>query len=220
MRQNHEDSLECDLMFGLIPRENVFFDLFEKCAVNVAEGALVLNELLETFSDLDGRVAKIQEIEHRGDQLTHETLKKVNSTFITPLDREDIHELVCRMDDILDLTDGTLSRIKLYKIQQPTEDIRALSRVLVKATAVLVEAVRGLRKLKKSEEILRLCVEIHTHENEGDRIHQHAIAALFDSQANPLDVIKWKDIYESLELATDRCEDVANILEGIVLKNS
>lgn len=207
-------------MFGLIPKERAFFELFEKAAANIHAGAVALSELLENFTDVQARAAKIKDIEHIGDQLTHETILRVNRTFITPLDREDIHELVCRLDDILDLIDTAVSRMVLYKVETPTDDAKALGRVLVNATAAVEQAIRSLRNLNKSEEVLRLCVQIHTHENEGDRIEQHALAALFDNYHNPMDVIKWKDIYEELEAATDRCEDVANVLEGIVLKNA
>ncbi|MBI4600940.1 MAG: DUF47 domain-containing protein [Planctomycetes bacterium] len=206
-------------MFGLIPRDVVFFDFFERAADNVHEGALAVRELLENFGEAPVLVEKIREIEHRGDSITHETLRRVYGTFITPIDREDIHELVCRLDDVIDFADGAVSRIVLYKVSEPTEDAKALARSLCKSTEVVREAVRKLRTLQKSEEILKLCVQVHTHENEADRIYQHAIAALFESQGSPLDVIKWKDIYQELELATDRCEDVANVIEGIVLKN-
>ncbi|MBI4243436.1 MAG: DUF47 domain-containing protein [Planctomycetes bacterium] len=207
-------------MFSLIPREQAFFELFEKAAANVHSGAVELNNLLNDFSDVNSKAAQIKEIEHIGDQLTHDTILKMNQTFITPFDREDIHELICRLDDILDLIDTAVARMVLYKIDKPTEQARQLGSVLVQATAVVEKAIKSLRNMNKTDGILSLCVQIHTHENEGDRIEQHALASLFTSGMNTVDIIKWKDIYQELEAATDRCEDVANVIEGIVLKNA
>ncbi len=207
-------------MFGFLPKEESFFELFERAAQNVHTGSLQLLEFVEKFDDVGERAKRIKDIEHAGDQLTHETMNRLNRTFITPLDREDIHELVSRMDDILDLVDTAVSRMVLYKIAKPTEDSILLARCLRHATALLVDAMPLLRNMKNSQKILQQCVAIHTQENEGDRIEQHALASLFENGHDPADIIKWKDIYEDLEAATDRCEDVANVLEGIVLKNA
>jgi len=165
-------------------------------------------------------VKKIKDIEHAGDKITHTTIEKLNQTFITPLDREDIHELICRQDDIIDLIDSAVARMHLYKIDKPTEDAKALARVLVKATQIIIELLPKMRNLKLSSSLLQDCIAIHTQENEGDRIQQHALASLFENGQDPIYIIKWKDIYEELEAATDRCEDVANVIEGIVLKNA
>ncbi len=207
-------------MFSLIPKEQVFFDLFEQAAKNVHDGALALEELLENFRDIPEKVKKVKDIEHAGDKITHTTIEKLNKTFITPLDREDIHELICRLDDILDLIDTAVNRIMLYKIENPTDDAKALGKVLVHATKIIMELVPQLRNLKRTDSLIQQCIAIHTQENEGDRIEQHALAALFENGHDPLTIIKWKDIYEDLEEATDRCEDVANVIEGIVLKNA
>ena len=203
-----------------MPREESFFELFERAAANVHQGSRQLLELLEKFNDRDERAKKIKDTEHAGDKLTHDTMERLNRTFITPLDREDIHELVSRLDDVLDLMDTATSRMVLYKIEKPTDDAIALARCLVHATGVLVEAMPLLRNMKNSKEILQRCIAIHTQENEADKIEQHALAALFEKGHDPVDIIKWKDIYQDLEEATDRCEDVANVLEGIVLKNA
>ena len=207
-------------MFSLIPKEQVFFDLFEQAAKNVHEGALALADLLEDFRDIPGKAKKVKDIEHAGDKITHTTIEKLNKTFITPLDREDIHELICRLDDILDLIDTAVNRIMLYKIEKPTEDAKALGKVLVHATKIIVELVPQLRNLKRTDALIQQCIAIHTQENEGDRIEQHALASLFENNHDAMTIIKWKDIYEDLEEATDRCEDVANVIEGIVLKNA
>jgi predicted phosphate transport protein (TIGR00153 family) len=206
-------------MFSLLPRETVFFDLFEEAARNAHVGALALQDLLNDFCNVPEKVKKIKDIEHAGDKITHTTIEKLNQTFITPIDREDIHELICRIDDILDLIDTAVSRIVLYKIEKPTDDAKALAKVLVHATKIITELVPQLRNLKQTDALIQQCIAVHTQENEGDRIEQHALAALFENGHDPTTIIKWKDIYEDLEAATDRCEDVANVIEGIVLKN-
>ena len=207
-------------MFSLIPKEMIFFDLFEEAAKNAHQGALALVDLLENFTNVPEKVKRIKDIEHAGDKITHTTIEKLNQTFITPLDREDIHELICRLDDIIDLIDTAVARMHLYKIDKVTEDAKALGRVLVKATSIIIELLPKMRNLKLSSSLLQDCIAIHTQENEGDRIEQHALAALFENGHDPIFIIKWKDIYEELESATDRCEDVANVIEGIVLKNA
>jgi hypothetical protein len=207
-------------MFSLIPREMIFFDLFDEAAKNAHLGALALVDLLEDFRNVPEKVKKIKDIEHAGDKITHTTIEKLNQTFITPIDREDIHRLISRLDDILDMIDTAVNRMYLYKIDKPTEDAKALGRVLVKATKIIIDLVSKMRNLKLSSSLLQDCIEIHTAENEGDRIEQHALASLFENGHDPIFIIKWKDIYEELESATDRCEDVANVIEGIVLKNA
>jgi uncharacterized protein Yka (UPF0111/DUF47 family) len=207
-------------MFGFLPREEVFFDLFEQAARNVHDGALALVDLLENFVDVPQKAKKVKDIEHAGDKITHTTIERLNKTFITPIDREDIHDLICRIDDILDLIDTAVSRLMLYKIEKPTDDAKALGKVLVHATKIITELVPQMRNLKKTDALIQQCIAIHTQENEGDRIEQHALASLFENGHDPVLIIKWKDIYEDLEAATDRCEDVANVVEGIVLKNA
>ena len=207
-------------MFSLIPKEMIFFDLFEEAAKNAHQGAVALLDLLEDFRNIPEKVKKIKDIEHAGDKITHTTIEKLNQTFITPLDREDIHELISRLDDIIDLIDSAVARMHLYKIDKVTEDAKALGKVLVKATQIIMELLPKMRTLKLSSSLLQDCIAIHTQENEGDRIEQHALASLFENGQDPIYIIKWKDIYEELESATDRCEDVANVIEGIVLKNA
>jgi predicted phosphate transport protein (TIGR00153 family) len=206
-------------VFTLMPREKVFFDLFEKSAKNVHSGAQALLELFKDYSDVSEKARRIKEIEHVGDELTHETFARLNKTFITPLDREDIHDIASRLDDILDLIDTAVSRMILYKIERPTENAVALAEVLLEATGAVFDAVAKLRDMRDPEGVLKLCIVIHTHENTGDRVVQTALAALFES-LSPIDIIKWKDIYQDLEMATDKCEDVANALEAVVLKNA
>ena len=207
-------------MFSLIPQELAFFDLFEKAAANAQRGCEELVAFLEKFDDLPERAKRIKDIEHAGDEITHEVIERLNKTFITPLDREDIHELACRLDDIIDLIDTAVTRIVLYKIEKPIDDAKLLAQCLVHATRVIVEMLPLMRKMKDSDQIRQMCRDVHTQENEGDRIEQHALAALFEVGNDPLFVMKWKNVIEELEEATDRCEDVANVIEGIVLKNA
>ncbi len=206
-------------MFSLMPREYVFFDLFEKSALNVKAAAEALSELLHNWERVEEKVKAIKDIEHAGDNITHQIFDRLNKTFITPLDREDIHNIASRLDDIVDLIDTTANRLLLYEVDSPTEGSKALAECLVAATGAVVDAIGKLRNLRDPEGVLRLCIVIHTHENTGDRLVQKALAKLFHS-TNPIDIIKWKDIYQDLETATDRCEDVANVLESVVIKNA
>ena len=207
-------------MFSIIPKEMVFFDLFEKAAANTHQGAIELQELFTKFDNLTERAKRIKDIEHAGDDITHEVVERLNKTFITPLEREDIHEIACRLDDVIDLIDTAVNRVVLYKIKEPLEDAQRLADCLVHATGIIVEMMPHLRKVKDADLVRQKCREVHTQENLGDQIEQHALATLFDGGHDPLFVMKWKNIIEELEESTDRCEDVANAIEGIVIKNA
>ena len=207
-------------MAWFMPREDNFFELFESAAKNAHAASCELLELLEKFDDVKGRAKRIKDIEHAGDKITHDAIERLNRTFITPMDREDIHELICRVDDIVDLVDTAAHRIVLYKIEKPTEASIELTRCLKHATSVIVEVMPLLRDMKNARAIGQKCIAIQTQENEADRLMQQALAQLFDRHHDPIEIIKWKDIYEEIESATDRCEDVANVLDAIVLKNA
>ena len=207
-------------MSWFMPREDNFFELFEAAAKNADLAAADLLALLEKFDDVRGRAKRIKDLEHAGDKITHDAIERLNRTFITPMDREDIHELICRVDDIVDLIDTAAHRIVLYKIEKPTEASIEMTRCLKHATGVIVEVMPLLRDMKNARAIGDKCIAIQTQENEADRVMHHAIAALFEARPDPLEVIKWKDIYDEIESATDRCEDVANVLDSIVLKNA
>ncbi|HEV8113401.1 MAG TPA: DUF47 family protein [Planctomycetota bacterium] len=206
-------------MFNVIPRDQVFFDLFEKAAGNAHECTGALVEFLDRFDDLGSRARKVKDLEHVGDELTHETIERLNQTFITPLDREDIHELACRVDDILDLVDTAVDRIVLFKIEKPIQPAKDLAQCLVRSTALIRDMMPMLRNMKGVESVRQKTREVHRLENEADRIEQVALASLFENGEDPKYIIKWMNIIETLETATDRCEDVANVIEGIVLKN-
>lgn len=207
-------------MFSLLPKDDVFFGLFEKSAFNAHQCAQALVDLLERFDDLPTRQRLIHELEHTGDALTHETIERLNKTFITPLDREDIHELVCRIDDVVDLIDTAVDRIGLFKIEKPLDEARQLAACLLRATALIRDLMPQLRKGGDLSSVRRSVLEVHRLESEADRIEHAALAKLFEHQDQPVLIIKWMNIIETLEAATDRCEDVANVIEGIVLKNA
>jgi predicted phosphate transport protein (TIGR00153 family) len=207
-------------LFSLLPKADVFFDLFEKAAANAHECTLALVELLERFDHIEARVRRVKELEHIGDELTHELIDRLNQTFITPLDREDIHELACRIDDILDRVDTAVDRIFLFKVEKPLPESLELARCLVRSTALIGEMMPSLRKMGKPEDVRLKVREVHRLESEADAIERQALTRLFEGNPDPIHVIKWKNIIEVLESATDKCEDVANVIEGIVLKNA
>ena len=207
-------------MLGFTKRKDEFFGMFDKAAQNVHEAAKAMLDLLENYEDVPSKVKRIKNLEHAGDEFTHRILERLAKMFVTPLDREDIQRVATRLDDILDEMDTAANRMVLFHIKTVTDDAKGFGHVLVAATGKLVEAFGRLHNMKEPEAIVSLCVEVHTQENEGDRIHHHALAALFDSRVDPAEIIKWKDIYQTIETATDVCEDVANVLHTVVVKNA
>lgn len=204
--------------FSIMPREPKFFDLFEKSVANVAKAAKELADFLEDYTNVPLKVARITELEHEGDAITHQIMEQLHRTFITPLDREDIALLTERLDDVMDFIEDAANAMLLYRIEQPTTRAREMAAILVSMTSELVVAVPLLRNRSKMKVILEHCVEINRLENEADAIVRLALAELFDD--TPIaDVIKWREIYEHLETAADKGEDVANVLEGVVLKH-
>jgi predicted phosphate transport protein (TIGR00153 family) len=199
----------------LIPRDVKFYDLFREQAENIHLAAQMLVGLFEDFKDVEKHVAEIKFLEHKGDQLTHELMMKLNKTFITPIDREDIHSLGSALDDVLDLVDAAASRLVTYKVTSVTPGARQLSKVILHGTELLLQAVS---ELNKPHNILEYCEKIAMIEEEADRIKGECVARLFENAANPVEIIKWKEIYEVLEATTDKCEDVADVLEAVVLK--
>jgi len=203
------------LAFRLIPREEKFFDLFEQQGANIVAAARVLEELVHDYGNAKAKAEQVKDLEHAGDTLTHEIVKRLNTTFITPIDREDIYALASRLDDVLDLIDAVADRLLIYKISAPTEGCVDMAKVIVKTAEATDRAVRCLRTL--SPYYHKHCIEVNRLENEADRLLRDLLAALFEG-VEPIEVIKWKEIYETLESVTDRCEDVVNVIEGIVLK--
>lgn len=202
-------------MFRLIPREEKFFDLFEKQATHIVAAARALRELAYNYGNAEALAQQIEDLEHQGDALTHEMVKRLNTTFITPIDREDIYALASRLDDVLDLIDAVADRLLLYKIKEPTPGCREMADVIMKTAEETDLAVRCLRTL--SPFYHKHCIEVNRLENEADRLLRDLLAGLFET-TDPVEIIKWKELYETLESVTDRCEDVVNVIEGIVLK--
>ncbi|MGE5246954.1 MAG: DUF47 domain-containing protein [Verrucomicrobiota bacterium] len=207
-------------MFRIIPRDHEFFVLFQKASDNIVEGAERLKELLDQFDDLKERARKIEEVEHRGDTITHDIIKKLNTTFITPIDREDILALASSLDDVIDLIHGVATRLLVYKVGASTPHAKELGFLILKSVQELQKGIGHLPLAKGRDRVYEHCVEVNSLENEADRVCRDAIASLFDNETDPITIVKWKEIYETLELATDRCEDAANVLEGVALKNA
>ena len=205
-------------MFRLLPKEEKYFDLFNRLALQVSDCAKRQQIL---FDDFDKRVEyadQIKQIEHICDEITHDIVKRLNQTFITPIDREDIHALATGLDDVVDAIDYTARRVVLYRVEASTEHARKMSDVLVRLVDKLEDAVKALSH--DGEQVLQDCIAIHTLESEGDTYHHEAVDKLFAEEKDPITILKMKEIYEKMERAIDKCEDVANVLEAIVLKNA
>jgi predicted phosphate transport protein (TIGR00153 family) len=206
-------------MFNLLPKDTVFFDLFEGLARHAISCAEHLRKLAKDFPKVDAELSRIRQEEHEADDLTHKALERLDQTFITPFDREDIHDLVNGIDDIIDTIDALAKRFPLYHISNMPEMFKQQTDVLVQATVALSDAVHRLRKTRKLSELKDALIEIHRLESLGDDVNYAAVSKLFDGQAPPLEVMKWKELYDYIENAIDGCEDVGNTLERIVLKN-
>ncbi len=203
-------------MFNLIPKEVRFFDLFEQQSEHIIKAAELLREMLHDFGDARAKAFAIKEVEHQGDLVTHEIVKRLNTTFITPIDREDIHDLATRLDDVLDFIEAAAERLVVYRIKEPTSACRAMAEVLVTIARATAQTIGCLRTMDPG--FHDHAVEVNRLENSADNLLRESLAALFDEQGDPIEVIKWKEIYETMETVTDRCEDVANVIEGIILK--
>jgi predicted phosphate transport protein (TIGR00153 family) len=203
-------------MFSLIPREVRFYDDFEKQSRHILQAADLLHQLIHNFADARAKLHAIKEIEHQGDQVTHEVVRRLNTTFITPLDREDIHALASRLDDVIDYIEAAAERLVVYRIKEPTSASRAMADVIVRICQAMDRAIRCLRTMDPA--FHQHAVEVNRLENSADNLLRDSLAAMFEEMADPIEIIKWKEIYETLEIVTDRCEDVANVIEGIILK--
>jgi uncharacterized protein len=202
----------------IAPRDREFFDLFEEAAGNIARAADLLDRMLRSYPDRGADLARdILICEQDGDRITHDIIRRLNETFVTPIDREDIYELASALDDIVDYTEEVADYLGLYKIEAPMEQSQRLAHILLDCTRQIAEAMPRLRGFK---DISHYTVEINRLENDGDRVTREAVASLFDNGIDPMVVIRWKDIFERLEAAIDSTERVANILEGITIKNS
>lgn len=205
-------------MFGLIPKDEKFFEMFNQLAAEIVRGAELLKEMLDRYDDPVGDQKRIKEVEHAADAVTHDIIRKLNKSFVTPFDREDIYALASGLDDILDLIDASAQRFVMFHVDKPTPQAKSLAFLILKSCQSLQKAVAILGG--RVEAIAEHCKEVNALENEADRVHREAITNLFDNEKNPIELIKWKEIYETLEKATDKCEDAANVLESVVVKNA
>ncbi|ABZ85276.1 conserved hypothetical protein, possible phosphate transport regulator [Heliomicrobium modesticaldum Ice1] len=209
------------MLLSLKPREDKFFTLLEQSARIVHRGSTVFQSLMKDYQLLSVKMAEITEVEHEGDDITANISDQLNATFITPIDREDIYTLSNRLDDILDNIHGTIERMHLYQTGEPSEDLVVLVNVLAESTCLLVTAFELMRHIRKEKEkIIETCARIKQCESDGDRIYRRGMAKLFDEINEPIELIKWKEIWERVEDAIDNCEHVAKIVKGVALKNA
>ena len=205
------------MAFRLIPREERFFDDFVALAEQIRKGAALLEEMIAPDRPIWDKADEIKEVEHKCDFITHEVIQRLHRTFVTPLDREDIHTLARTLDDVMDAIDATAAIVRLYQIERVRPEARELARLVAISAEQVVIAMKAL---ERRHGVAEPAVEINRLENEADRAHQNAVRRLFEEEQNPIAIIKWKEILDFLEAATDRCEDVANVLEGVVVKHA
>jgi uncharacterized protein len=208
------------LLMRFFPKRENFFDYFEQLADKIEEGGQFFLEMTQNDNYTAARVSRLKEIEHEADGIAHRTYEKMNKSFLTPIDREDIYALINKMDDILDNIEGTAIRIYMYKVQMPNDAIIRQAEILFQAIQKVKGIVYGIRNVKESQLILNGCVEIHALENAGDIVLRTVMTDLFIKEDNPVELIKWKEIFERLETAMDVCETVSHIVEGIVMKHA
>ncbi len=203
-------------MLRLLPKEEKFFEMFLNAAENIKDAANLLKQMLESGENPERFCREIKELEHSGDKMTHEIINKLNKTFVTPFDREDIYDLSRALDDVLDHIDSAANRIIIYRIKSPGQDAIRLAQIIIECTEEIVQAISNLHQIDK---VYPHCVEINRLENEGDSILREFLSWLFQDKKDAIKIIKLKDFYEDLELAIDYCEDAANVLEAIAVKN-
>ena len=203
-------------MFSIFPKHEDFFDLFKKQGSLVLQSCELLLDMMEHFEDLPAKTARLKDVEHQGDLVAHEIFEKLNRTFITPLEREDIHDLASGLDDVLDAVEAIGTRFVLFKVAKPTPEAIELARIMVRCGVQIDQAVANLKGFKN---LMAFTIELNRLENEADTISREVVAELFNGSYDPIDVLRWKELYGRLEAAADLAEDVANIIESIVLKN-
>ena len=200
----------------LIPKEEKFFDLLKSSAKNLLNGAELLKDLVYNYTDVEKKVKDIKEVENRGDAIIHEIIEKLNKTFITPIDREDIHILASELDDVLDAVEGISSRLLYFRIKKPTPECVRLVEIIYEAVKQIERAISNLERF---DNLPRFCIEINRLENEADQISQEMVGQLLDQEPDWRVAIKWKEIYGRLETAADHCENIANAIEAVVVKS-
>ena len=207
-------------MFSLTPKEDKFFDLFLESANIAYKASNLLVEFLQDLGNAEENLKKIKEVEHEGDRKQHEILEQLNKTFITPFDREDIYLIAKDTDDIIDYIESTASRFVMLNVNHSTEEAEMLSRMIVKCCEELIVLMKELKNMKTSKELSKKIIEINRIEEEGDKISRKAIRDIFRGQMEVIEVIKWREVYQYLEDTLDACEDLANVIEGVVMKNA
>lgn len=205
------------IMLGIMPKEDKFFTMLKELAHCVLRGAEALKDLVENYTDVEKKVRDIKEIEHEGDRNIHQIVDSLNKTFVTPLDREDLHQLASELDDVLDAIEGISSRLLNFKIEKPTPECIQLVNIIYKATVEIEKAVSDLKHFRN---LRPFCVEINSLENEADQITRDEVGRLLDEESDWRMAIKWKEIYGRLETAADHCENISNVIESIVVKNA
>ena len=208
------------MRFSLIPRDYRFFDLLHASAKNLVEAGEALLDLMEHYQNVEMKIAHIRELEHKGDTITHEIMARLHKTFVTPIEREDIARLADCLDDVMDHVEEATAAMKIYEVSGPTTFSAEMADIVRLMTVKVEEAISRLPDHRRLRDILPYCVELNRLENVADDLFRRAMAELFHSEISPAEIIKWRDIYHQLEAATDRCEDVANLLEGIVLRHA
>ena len=207
------------MKISLVPREEKFFELFEKSAQNGVKGAELFKELVDNWDNVPAKVEQITEVEHQGDAITHQIMEQLHRTFVTPFDREDIALLAHSLDDVIDFIQAASDTMEIYKVERPDQTARELADIIVRSTIEVERAMRLLSRKTKMKQMLEICVEINRLENVADGVYRKALGDLFTGNTDIAKIIKWREIYDQMESATDRCEDVANVLEGVALKN-
>lgn len=209
------------MLSKLMPKSDDFFSDFEALAAATVDGAKLLKALLDDFTDVTAKCAAIKDVEHRADDITHRSFARLHTQFITPFDRDHIHRLLSRIDDVIDLTDAAAERLSLYDVESVLPESRDLAAILVAQTQVMEDAVKALRDVKRNPQaILEACKQVNVLENQADSLTRRTMAKLFQRKNEPLEVMKWKEIIDFIEGATDRAEDVANVIEGVVLEHA
>jgi len=204
----------------LFPKQTKFYDLFERSTANLVIAAGKLVDLFDNYTDVEYKVKRLKDLEHEGDYITHEIIQSLHRTFVTPIDREDIAHLANSLDDVLDFMEAAAKMCFIYRIAKPTDRARELASIILKINHSLNDVMPLLHHKEKFGQVLERCVEINRLENEADVVHHQALAELFDNAPDVINIIKWREVYEHLESATDRAEDVANVLEAVVLKHA
>ncbi len=206
--------------FRFLPKEENFFELFDQMAQVLVDASVCLHDLTTDYADIDAKTHALREMEKRSDRISGEIDSHLNTSFITPIDREDIHSLASAMDDVMDYIEASADRMKLYRVDAPRDEAIELSAILIEGTKLICTAVTALTDLRHIDKVLKPCIEINKLENQADQVHRKALTRLFKEETKPLEIAKWQEIFGRLETATDRCEDVANVLESIVVKNA